>query len=339
MRAVIYSTLGIIGIILVTVMLMTLTSVSKVTQDLESDITKYGIKEYIPVTSTVWTYGDAQNFQKIMATEHVYQSNQYIHLIVKGEEDDSSIKSYRRDYGFEYTYKADNKQLKRTLKGNVMIDSFQEVILLQAPLVENNKWSDTWQDLNGRVYKVSSVIKKIENDGEKITVVSVDQANGLTVERIISLGKGVVEVKIKEHYDDIEFETGFKLLAFEFFEVGGFDNYMALLGNEKIGTLIDTIEEAPSAMNGQIDGSSDEEDEQTKEPPILEDEEIDEALQIAIKESIKTFNEKWITFINEDDMAIMETITPNASVEKIIEAYKNKDMIQQFWPWILNVLL
>lgn len=334
MRTSIYTILGIIGIILVVVMMMALTSVtdvipeSKVSQSLET------LDKYIPMESSVWSYSNGETYKKLMVTEQVFESDKFKHIIVKGEEDDGSIKSYRDNYAFEYTYKIEEDKLTRSLEGNVLLDGYEKVILLQLPLEEGSKWQDNWTDLKGDSYSISSKIKSVMENGQIIVVESTDREGQFLVERTFEIGKGVTEFKIIEKYDDIEFETGYQLFTIEGFEYQGFDNYMAFLGNEKIGTDINTINSSSqSASTGN--GDSTEEGSTTGpassvEIPIQEDDEIDEEVRLAIESSVNTFNEKWITFINEGDMSIMDTITPNASVEKIIDAYKDKEMTQTF---------
>jgi len=334
MRTSIYTILGIIGLILVVVMMMALTSVTDVIPETEVSQSLEALDKYIPMESSVWSYSNGETYKKLMVTEQVFESDKFKHIIVKGEEDDESIKSYRDNYAFEYTYKIEEDKLTRSLEGNVLLDGYEKVILLQLPLKEGSKWQDTWTDLKGDSHSVTSKIKSVMEDGQIIVVESTDRDGQFVVERTFEIGKGVTEFKIIEKYDDIEFETGYQLFTIEEFEYQGFDNYMALLGNEKIGTDINTINESnemASTGNGEsTEAGSTTGPASSVEIPIQEDDEIDEDVRLAIESSVNTFNEKWITFINEGDMSIMDTITPNASVEKIIDAYKDKEMTQTF---------
>lgn len=334
MRTSIYTILGIIGIILVVVMMMALTSVTDVIPEIEESQSLEALDKYIPMESSVWSYSNGETYKKLMVTEQVFESDKFKHIIVKGEEDDESIKSYRDNYAFEYTYKIEEDKLTRSLEGNVLLDGYEKVILLQLPLEEGSKWQDTWTDLKGDSHSITSKIKNVMEDGQIIVVESTDRDGQFVVERTFEIGKGVTEFKIIEKYDDIEFEIGYQLFTIEEFEYQGFDNYMALLGNEKIGTDINTINESnemASTGNGEsTEAGSTTGPASSVEIPIQEDDEIDEEVRLAIESSVNTFNEKWITFINEGDMSIMDTITPNASVEKIIDAYKDKEMTQTF---------
>lgn len=329
MKTGIYTILGIIGIILFVVMFMALSSVSGIVPIDKKIESTNDLGDYLPDNSSVWEYSDGKSFRKLMVTERLYESEKFIHLVVKGEEDDRSIKSFRDRYQFEYTYKVDDEKIIRSLKGQTLLDSYPQVTLLKLPLIVDNRWKDTWTGKNETSYSVTSTIKSIDNGGERIIIESVERNDNFVVTRILELGKGVVEVNISENYNGLSFETGFRLLNFEPFDNEGFDNYMALIGNEKIGTAIDTIDSKVDtsdvkdmAVASEVDAS--------EEASIQENDEIEESIKIEIIESVKLFNDKWIKFINEGDMSIMDTITPNASVETIIEAYMNKEMTQSF---------
>lgn len=336
MRTSIYTILGIIGIILIVVMAMALTSMTDFIPETPLEQSAKGIDRYIPMESSVWSYSNGESYKKLMVTEQVFESDKFKHIVVKGEEDDESIKSYRDNYVFEYTYKVEEDKLTRSLHGNVLLDGYKDVTLLKLPLEEGNTWQDNWVDLKGNFYTVTSKIKSIMEEGQIITVQSTDRGGRFIIERTLEVGKGVTAFNIVEKYDDIEFETGYELLTIEEFEYKGFDNYMALLGNEKIGTTIDTINESSEKILDKSSESLSNKEESTTESfsgveiPIQENDEIDEEVRLAIENSVKTFNEKWVLFINEGDMSIMDTIAPNASVEKIIDVYKDKEMTQRF---------
>jgi len=328
MRTGIYTFLGIVSIVIVVVLFMALSSVGGIETVSGNISSEEDLSKYFPLESFVWEYSDAKSFRKLMVTEQVYRSDKYTHLIVKGQEDDLSIKSYRDRYQFEYTYKIDEDKIIRVLDGNTLIDSYREVILLKKPLKEGTKWKDKWENTSGENFNISSQIKSIEEDGQCITIESKDDKGTFTIDRIIELGKGTVEVVVKESYDTVEFETGFQLFNFKEFEYKGFDNYMALLGNEKIGTLIDKIDE--KKVPEQTSTLGDEQVPREEEERVLEDQDIDEETKAAITGSIQLFNEKWIDFINESDLSILETIVPEGSAERVIQAYMNKDMQQKF---------
>lgn len=329
MKTGIYTILGIIGIILFVVMFMALSTVSGIVPTDKKIESTNDLGDYLPDNSSVWEYSDGKSFRKLMVTERLYESEKFIHLVVKGEEDDRSIKSFRDRYQFEYTYKVDDEKIVRSLKGQTLLDSYPQVTLLKLPLIVDNKWKDTWTGKNETSYSVTSTIKSIDNGGERIIIESVERNDKFVITRILELGKGVVEVNIYENYDGLSFETGFRLLNFEPFDNEGFDNYMALIGNEKIGTTIDTIDSKVETSDVK-DMAVASEVGTSEEAPIQENDEIEESIKIEIIESVKLFNDKWIKFINEGDMSIMDTITPNASVETIIEAYMNKEMTQSF---------
>lgn len=131
MRTSIYTILGIIGIILVVVMMMALTSVTGNIQEKTVNHSLEALEKYIPVESSIWSYSNGATYKKIMVTEEIFESDKFKNIIVKGEEDDESIKSYKDNYTFEYTYKIDEKQLTRNLQGNVLLDGFENVVLLK----------------------------------------------------------------------------------------------------------------------------------------------------------------------------------------------------------------
>lgn len=336
MRTSIYTLLGILGIVLVVIMSMALGHVSDQIMDSEPVKSDSSLKSYVPIVASVWHYSDSKNFIKLMVTEQVYESDKYTHVIVKGEEDDSGIKSYRESYEFEYTYKIDDNKITRKLLGNTLVDAFKEVVLLKAPLLEGNKWDDVWEDINGDTFNVTCEIKDILSDGEVIVVESNANDGSFKILRTIEKGKGITETRVIESFDAEEFETGFKLSEFESLEYKGFDNYMAFLGNEKIGTKIDAIEEQNS-VNSESNSEDSQSDESAEvlvnadeNEQVLEDDEIELDTKEAIIASVQLFNDKWIAFINDDDMTILETIIPGSSVETIIQAYMDKEMTQKF---------
>lgn len=329
MRTGIYTFLGIVGLVLGVVMFMALSSVSDNAPSENNSVSTYALNEYLPNKSSVWEYSDGKAFRKVMVTERLFESDKFTHLIVKGEEDDKSIKSFRNRYQFEYTYKVDEEKIVRTTVGNNLIDSYKEVTLLKMPLSVGNHWKESWQSPDGTEHSIVTTIKSIENDGDTVIIESVEGNKLFTLIRQIERGKGVVEVSIIEDYDGTIFETGFQLLNFAPFEHEGFDNYMALLGNEKIGTVIDTIASSDEILSPE-EGTEKPVAKPVEDIVIKENDEIDDTIKEEIIESVKLFNDKWILFINEGDMAIMDTITPNASVETIIEAYMNKEMTQKF---------
>ncbi len=339
MRTGIYFLLGTIGIALVVVMLMAVMSMSDVGRQSEDIHIDNTLESYLPLEPSVWEYSNNETFRKLMVTEEVYRSDKFTNVIVKGQEDDSSIKSYRDKYQFEYVYKADDEKIVRTLKGNVLIDPYVEITLLQKPLEKGHSWTDSWTALDNQTYSIKSTIEDILDDGNQIVVKSVSKDNAFTIIRILEKDKGVVQVLVQETYDDIDFETGFQLLNFKPFEYEGFDNYMALLGNEKIGTVIEPIAETAdeATYSSSNDTTSEETSHATDESEnileasqIQEDDEIDLVTKEAIIQSVQLFNDKWIDFINTGDMSIMEATVPGGSVEKIIQAYMNKNMTQQF---------
>lgn len=336
MRTGIYTLLGILGIVLVVVMFMALGNVSDQIMESEAVKSESSLKSYVPIVSSVWHYGDSKNFIKLMVTEQVYESDKYTHIIVKGQEDDSGIKSYRESYEFEYTYKIDDDKITRKLLGNTLVDAFEEVVLLKKPLVKGNKWDDVWKNTNGDTFHVTCEIKDILSDGEVIIVESNASDGSFKILRTIEKDKGVTETRIFETFDAVEFEIGFQLLEFESLEYKGFDNYMAFLGNEKIGTTIDAIEEQDSvhAESNNKDSRSDESAQVlangNENDQVLEDDEIELETKEAIIASVRLFNDKWIDFINDDDMTILQTIIPGSSVESIIQAYMDKEMTQKF---------
>lgn len=331
MRTGIYTILGIIVITLGVVLFMAVSTVSDVTVSTDSDIIDGQIIDYIPLESSVWAYEDENSFKKLMVTEKIYTSDIYTYLIVKGQEDDKSIKSLRERYQFEYTYEVNKDKMKRSLLGKTLLDPFKEVVLLQNPLKTGEKWRDTWTVESGESYNVVSEITEISDDGENITVTSEESSGKFVVERTLTRGKGETSFNIVEKYEDATFETGFVLAEFKPFEYEGFDNYMAFLENEKISALIDPIkndsemketnESEPTSGNATVENEDEE---------VFEDDEIDEDVRKTIIASVQLFNDKWITFINDHDMDILNTIVPEGSASKIIDVYMNKEMSQQF---------
>jgi len=339
MKTGIYFLLGTIGIALVVVMLMAVMNMSDVDRQVEEIHLDNTLESYLPLESSIWEYSNNETFRKLMVTEQVYRSDKFTHVIVKGQEDDSSIKSYRDKYQFEYVYKADDEKIVRTLQGNVLVDPYVEIILLQKPLEKGHSWTDSWTAIDNQTYSVKSTIEDILDDGNQIVVKSVSKDKSFIIIRTLEKGKGVVRVQVQEKYDDIDFETGFQLLSFKPFEYEGFDNYMALLGNEKIGTVIEPIAETTDevtyssgsdTISEETSDVHDESESRIDTSQIQEDDEIDPAIKNAIVQSVQLFNDKWIEFINTGDMSIMETTVPGGSVEKIIQAYMNKNMTQQF---------
>lgn len=335
MKTGIYTVLGMIGIFLVVTLFMAVSDVADHVKDKGDMEDSESLKAFMPIEPCAWTYSDDKTFKKIMVTEQAFESDQFTNIIVKGEEDDSSIKSYTDKYQFEYTYKVDDESLTRLMSGNTLLDQYEKVVLLKKPLIKDNHWSDIWVTTNGKSVAVESVIIDISEDGKRIVVESASNDKSLKVTRTLETGKGVVETRIVESYCSVLVETGFALKRFEPFEYKGFDNYMAFLGNEKISTSIDAIktsEEGVSADDKTADDSAitPESGESDQEAEIFEDDEIDEETRTALVDSVKNFNVKWIAFINDADMTILETVVPEGGAEKIIQAYMDKEMTQKF---------
>jgi len=145
----------------------------------------------------VWVYSGFVEYGYMMELQSVAFDAEQTTYTVSGEISDPSGGEAQGDFSLALTFTVKDGMLRQSVKAPRIMDTFAEMILLQAPLSTNHSWEQKVKDANGKEYLLVCTIEEIgEEKGLKTCTV-------------------VYKDKNSDFYEKRQFREKWGLLCFE----------------------------------------------------------------------------------------------------------------------------
>lgn len=162
-----------------------------------------------------WMYDGFAEYGHQMVLEKIVDEAAKRTYIISGEVGDPSGGESTRDRRISLKYVITGNRLTQEKSEAAMMDSkFDQLILMETPLVIGTFWTETAVDKNGKATKINSLIKKVEltDEGKKQYTVRYQDAGGpYFEERVIREGAGIVQFEKLLELADTSFPAGYAL--------------------------------------------------------------------------------------------------------------------------------
>lgn len=141
-----------------------------------------------------WTYNGFAEYGHVLELESISPWDSLTRYHLTGEVDDPSGGEAKGDFNLEVNYQIKNGMLVQEKTSTKMMDTFNELILIQVPLQKDNEWTQSVVDKEGKKYELKSKIADIKDEaGSKIyTVLYQDTKSDFFEKREIKEGIGVI---------------------------------------------------------------------------------------------------------------------------------------------------
>lgn len=141
-----------------------------------------------------WVYNGYAEYGHDMTIDKIETTPQQTVYTLNGEVFDMSDGATDRDYSLKVTYTITSDALIQDKSADMMLDSFDHMELVRAPLTEGGSWEQTVKDAEGNSITLECTIEKIETeDGVKVyTVMYKDKNSPYYEKRTIREGTGVI---------------------------------------------------------------------------------------------------------------------------------------------------
>lgn len=146
----------------------------------------------------IWKYDGAVEYGHEMELKSINESAEKAIYNVEGEVEDMSGGESKNDFSLNLIYTVTKDKLTQKIDSEMMMDSnFSEIDLIQLPLTEGAKWTQTQENAEGEEVTLKSTIDSIEEDGEQkiYTVTYKDSDSEYYEKREIKEGVGVIGFK------------------------------------------------------------------------------------------------------------------------------------------------
>jgi hypothetical protein len=181
-----------------------------------------GLKALLPQKENYkWVYnGFAEYGHKLVLKEINTEDGKTVYK-AEGEVFDMSDGATSKDFSLSVSFTVTPQSIVQDKKGEMMMDSYDHMVLLQAPLKEGESWTQTVKNMDGAETALDCTIEKIEEDnGSKVyTVVYQDQNSPYYEKRVIKEGIGVINFTKLFITDEESFEVSYFLYE----EASGYD--------------------------------------------------------------------------------------------------------------------
>jgi hypothetical protein len=168
-----------------------------------------------------WVYNGFADYGHDLELEEIREEDGKLLYIAEGEVHDMSDGESDRDFSLKVTYELTADEMIQKKSGDMMLDLFDEMTIIQLPLEEGNSWTQTVQGEKGEEIKLESTIEKIEEvEGAKVyTVLYKDKDSPYFERRVIKEGVGVTDFVRLYITDEESFEISYSL----FEKASGYD--------------------------------------------------------------------------------------------------------------------
>lgn len=163
-----------------------------------------------------WVYNGFAEYGHELELEEIERENGRLVYETEGEVFDMSDGESDRDFSLDVNFIVTSDSLIQEKEGEVMMDLFDRIVLIQLPLEEGHTWTQTVKGEGEQEIQLECTIEKIEDkDGAKAyTVLYQDQSGPYYERRVITQGIGVTEytrLYIEEGEEDENFEISYWL--------------------------------------------------------------------------------------------------------------------------------
>lgn len=141
-----------------------------------------------------WVYNGFAEYGHEVVLESIKEENQKSIYSTKGEVFDMSDGESEMDYSLSINFTVTSDSLIQNKNGEMTMDLFDSIELIQMPLQKDHTWTQTVKGKNGEEIVLESTIEKIEEqDGAKVyTVYYTNQNSSYFERRVIMEGVGVI---------------------------------------------------------------------------------------------------------------------------------------------------
>ncbi|TYP58543.1 hypothetical protein [Thermosediminibacter litoriperuensis] len=145
-----------------------------------------------------WVYSGFAEYGHTMELRSIVRGETAARYEVEGEVIDVSGGEAEGDFGLRVEYEVKNGSLRMRKDSEKMMDNFSELELIRLPLKKGTQWEQKAQHKDGREYRLTCTIQKVEDDpqGKIYTVVYKDKDSDFYEKR-----------RIQENWGVISFET------------------------------------------------------------------------------------------------------------------------------------
>jgi hypothetical protein len=158
-----------------------------------------------------WVYNGFAEYGHTLVLDQIKEEDGKVVYSATGEIDDMSGGESDRDFSLSVTYTLTPQSITQEKTGEMMMDIFDKVVLIQAPLDQGNTWTQTVKNEDGAEITLECTIEEIEeNDGAKVYTVTYQDKNSPYYEkRVIREGIGVINFTRLYITDEENFEISY----------------------------------------------------------------------------------------------------------------------------------
>ncbi|HHU49973.1 MAG: hypothetical protein ACOYEH_02420 [Caldicoprobacterales bacterium] len=171
-----------------------------------------------------WVYNGFAEYGHELELEEIEEDNGKIVYETEGEVFDMSAGESDRDFSLSVDFIVTSDSLIQKKKGEAMMDLFDRIILIQAPLREGHTWTQTVKENAGGKIELECTIEKVEdkNGARAYTILYQDKDSPYYEKRVITEGIGVTEFT-RLYITEAEGEENFEISYWLYEEASGYD--------------------------------------------------------------------------------------------------------------------
>jgi len=172
-----------------------------------------------------WVYNGFAEYGHELELEEIMEEKDRVIYKTEGEVFDLSAGESDRDFSLYVEYIVTSDALIQNKKGEMMMDLFDNVVLIRLPLEEGRSWTQTVKGKSGEEIELKCTIEKVEdrNGARAYTVLYQDQDSPYYERRVIMEGIGVTEYT-RLYMAEREGEEDFEISYWLYEEASGYDN-------------------------------------------------------------------------------------------------------------------
>lgn len=171
-----------------------------------------------------WVYNGFAEYGHELELEEIKEGKGKIIYAAEGEVFDMSDGESDRDFSLSVDFIVTSDSLVQEKNGEMMMDVFSSMILVQLPLQEGHTWNQSVEGEDGDQIELKCTIEKAEEqDGaRKYTIVYQDQSSPYFERRVITEGIGVTEFT-RLFRSEAEGQEDFEISYWLYGEASGYD--------------------------------------------------------------------------------------------------------------------
>lgn len=168
-----------------------------------------------------WVYNGFAEYGHTLVLNDINEDEGKLVYLTTGEVDDMSDGESDKDFSLSVTFTVTPQSITQEKTGEMMLDIFDQMVLVKAPLEQGNTWTQKVKSVDGIETTLECTIEKIEEDnGKKVyTVVYQDQNGPYYEKRVIQEGIGVINFTRLYITDEENFEISY----FIYEDASGYD--------------------------------------------------------------------------------------------------------------------